>query len=944
MTDHLVNPIMNGWPVLDPITLQFICLLELLYHHHYEIIQRSLLHFVVDMKFGIMVEVLPVDNLDPITWRVLHVVGDEDDYLLTREMLSQAQGRKIILDWASTYKDGQLRLQSSFFDAVLVDHDLDLDTGIEFIREAISQGYSGPLILCSELDDYEVDIRAMDAGADLYLPKTGANPLTFERSLRYAIERKHAEKKPKYILESIQDGFLALDRDWSITYINHQAALFSNFEPEELTGRNFWEAFPNLLDTPVERNYRLVMDQPESIQFEMQPALEGPWYKISVYPSQAGISAYWQDITEHKLVEKTLRFSVERFAKTFNAAPNALVISRLADGQIEMINDSFERLFGFTRAEVIGKTSLELNMFADPAAREVIIHQLRSDHFLRNYSTEVRIRSGDIRQVELSVEMLTIDTDNYIFTIIVDITERNRAEKILRESERQQREMASSLDLERSRLAAVIENLPVGIWIADQNGQLIGKNQMADQIWAGNAPLSESIEKYQEYKARFANSGKELQPEEYPVAIALRTGQTVEPVEMNIIRYDGTEGTVLVSAQPIMDDEGQLTGVVGVNVDISDRKQVEEALQQSEVRFRQLADAMPQLVWTAEPDGKVDYYNQRYQEYHGILPNPHVGWDWAPVLHPDDVQATVEAWQRSVESGETYQIEHRVRMANGEYRWHLSRAVSGKDENGQTIKWFGTATDIHDVKQVEDVLKTYTVELERSNRDLQEFAFVVSHDLQEPLRKIETLGDMIAEGANNLTEQQRDKFDRLRKSTGRMRHMVDGLLQLSRLSTRAQPFQQVDLSKITEEVLSDLELRIKQTGGVIEVGELPVIEADPVQMRQLFQNLVGNALKFQPPGGKPHVKISSCQPTPVSVQISVTDNGIGFDESHMETVFQPFKRLVGRSEYEGSGIGLAISRKIIERHAGEITARSTRGKGATFIITLPIEQNDTANY
>jgi PAS domain S-box-containing protein len=882
-----------------------------------------------------------VDNLDPKTWRVLHVVGIEDDYLLTREMLSQAQGRKIILDWASTYQDGQLRLQSNPFDAVLVDYALDLDTGLEFIREAISQGYSGPLILCSGHDDYDVDIQAMSAGADLYLPRTGANPLSFERSLRYAIERKHAEKKPKEILESIQDGFLAVDRDWKITYINHPAALISNLEPEDLVGRNFWEAFPNLLGTPLERNYRLVMDQPKSIKFEMQPDPQGPWYEISVYPFKAGISAYWQDITAHKLVEKTLRFSVERFAKTFNAAPNALVISRLADGQIEMINDSFERLFGFTRAEVIGKTSLQLNMFADPGAREVIVQQLRSDHFLRGYSTDVRIKSGDIRHVELSVEILTIDSDDYIFTIIVDVTERSRAEQILRDSERQQREMAISLDLERSRLAAVIENLPVGIWIADQNGQLIGKNQMADQIWAGNAPLSESIEKYQEYKARFADSGKELQPEEYPVAIALRTGQAVEPVEMDIIRYDGSEGTVLVSAQPILDSEGQLTGVVGVNVDISHRKEVEEALQQSEVRFRQLADAMPQLVWTAEPDGKVDYYNQRYQEYHGILPNPQIGWDWAPVLHPDDVQATVEAWQRSVESGQIYQIEHRVRMADGEYRWHLSRAVAGRDENGQTIKWFGTATDIHDVKQVEDVLKTYTVELERSNRDLQEFAFVVSHDLQEPLRKIETLGDMIAEGANNLTEQQRDKFDRLRKSTGRMRHMIDGLLQLSRLSTRAQPFQLVDLSKIIEEVLSDLELRIKQAGGVIEVGELPVIEADPLQMRQLFQNLVGNALKFQPPGGKPHVKISSCQPTPVSVQISITDNGIGFDESQIETVFQPFKRLVGKSEYEGSGIGLAISRKIVERHGGEISARSMRGKGAAFIITLPISQNGT---
>jgi signal transduction histidine kinase len=202
---------------------------------------------------------------------------------------------------------------------------------------------------------------------------------------------------------------------------------------------------------------------------------------------------------------------------------------------------------------------------------------------------------------------------------------------------------------------------------------------------------------------------------------------------------------------------------------------------------------------------------------------------------------------------------------------------------------------------------------------------------------------MILEESTNVTERQRDQLTRLRKSAERMRTMVDGLLQLSRLSTHAHPFQPVDLSLIMQEVLADLEIQIKRTGGVVEVGDLPVIHADPLQMQQLLQNLIGNALKFQPPGGKPRVKVSSCQPTPESVQILVHDNGIGFDKEYIGRLFQPFRRLVGRSEYEGSGMGLAISRKIVERHGGEITVRSQSGHGASFTITLPIKPSGSRN-
>jgi len=250
--------------------------------------------------------------------------------------------------------------------------------------------------------------------------------------------------------------------------------------------------------------------------------------------------------------------------------------------------------------------------------------------------------------------------------------------------------------------------------------------------------------------------------------------------------------------------------------------------------------------------------------------------------------------------------------------------------------------NITERKQAEKDIAAYARNLERSNRDLQEFAFVASHDLQEPLRKIETFSSLLLETKDNLNEHQRDLLTRTNKSTNRMRSMVDGLLQLSRLETHAQPFQPVNLNSVMKEVLSDLELTIRQTDGTVEVCELPIIEADLQQMRRLFQNLIGNALKFQPPDQKPRIEVCPAQAANSEfVKILVADNGIGFDEEHATHLFEPFKRLVGKSEYEGSGMGLAICRKIVERHNGEIAVRSQPGLGTTFTVTLPLQQNQT---
>ena len=288
-----------------------------------------------------------------------------------------------------------------------------------------------------------------------------------------------------------------------------------------------------------------------------------------------------------------------------------------------------------------------------------------------------------------------------------------------------------------------------------------------------------------------------------------------------------------------------------------------------------------------------------------------------------------------------------------------------KDERGSLAKSFDeklfqiqkrdTELELHYnylkqlVEQRAKDLHLYTSRLKKSNQELQDFAYVASHDLQEPLRKVITFGDRLKDRYDGVIgEQGRDYINRMQNAAERMQTLINDLLTYSRVTTKAQPFVPVDLTKIAHEVIADLEVRIEQTGGHVEIGDLPTIDADPFQMRQLLQNIIGNALKFHKKGEPPRVKIhcailnrpdhQDSHSHDDMCQIIVEDHGIGFDEKYAEQIFAVFQRLHGKQEYEGTGVGLAVCRKIIERHGGNITAKSTPGKGATFIMNLPAKQ------
>jgi light-regulated signal transduction histidine kinase (bacteriophytochrome) len=262
--------------------------------------------------------------------------------------------------------------------------------------------------------------------------------------------------------------------------------------------------------------------------------------------------------------------------------------------------------------------------------------------------------------------------------------------------------------------------------------------------------------------------------------------------------------------------------------------------------------------------------------------------------------------------------------------------------------------DISRRKKAEQEQARYAAELERSNRELEQFAYVASHDLQEPLRKIRTFGDrlqMIA--GEKLDESAGECVQRMQSAAERMQALIDGLLSLSRVTTQGQSFVPVDLDKVAREVVSDLEAQIEQQNGRVEIGRLPTIQADPLQMRQLFQNLITNGLKFHRVEEAPIVKIEGkfvqdrqkrdARRSPVEEQCRILfeDNGIGFEEKHRSRIFDVFQRLHPRDVFEGTGIGLALCRKIVERHGGQIVARSTLGHGSTFEVLLPVAHRKT---
>jgi PAS domain S-box-containing protein len=327
------------------------------------------------------------------------------------------------------------------------------------------------------------------------------------------------------------------------------------------------------------------------------------------------------------------------------------------------------------------------------------------------------------------------------------------------------------------------------------------------------------------------------------------------------------------------------------------------------------------------PSGELEFVNQRWIEFSGLdyeaTKNPE---QIQTRLHPDD--HLLDHWRNSVETGTPFELEARLRGKNGEFRWFMIRSVPLRDDEGRIVRWFGTSTDIHENKLMQ-------LELKRANQDLEQFAYSASHDLQEPLRSIKIFSQLLSDRyGNKLEDRAREFLGNVRVSASRMEMLVRDLLAYTQASMVDKAPEEVDANAALQAALANLAGAIAETGAKVDFDPLPSVRVHASQLQQVFQNLISNAIKYHRAGISPVVHITARRENEGWL-FSVIDNGIGIEAEFQERIFGLFKRLHTGSEYSGTGIGLTLCQRIVERHNGRIWVESEPGAGSIFHFTVP---------
>lgn len=433
---------------------------------------------------------------------------------------------------------------------------------------------------------------------------------------------------------------------------------------------------------------------------------------------------------------------------------------------------------------------------------------------------------------------------------------------------------------------------------------------------------------------------------------------TVEAVrgvsaEVAIIILTGREDdeTVEAGLQAGADDyfvKGQITvaGLVRAVGYAAERKRGARALSNALESFRQLADSMPTIVWTARPDGYRDYYNQRWYELTGLSADSDVNQSWEEILHPDDQEACGDAWERAIKTGQPYRMEYRFRDQNsGLFRWYLGRALPIRNEGSEIVRWYGTGTDIHELKlaqeeraraqrELERRVEERTAQLAAANLELEAFSYSVSHDLRTPLRAISGFSRiLLEEHASRLDGEALRYLENVQDGARQMGQLVDDLLAFSRLGRHPLAAREISVMDLIETALAQLEPMKENRRIEITVAEMPACTGDATLLQQVWVNLLSNAMKYTRERDPAVIAVGSRRENGTDV-FFVKDNGAGFDMKYSNKLFGVFQRLHRADEYEGTGVGLALVQRIIQRHGGRIWAEAKVNEGATFFFNL----------
>jgi PAS domain S-box-containing protein len=643
-----------------------------------------------------------------------------------------------------------------------------------------------------------------------------------------------------------------------------------------------------------------------------------------------------------------VRMQEEKFTKAFRSSPYAITLTRLSDGKILEVNDGFVNLTGYQYAEVVGKTTIDSHLWAREEDRAAVVGELSTSGRVQGREFQFHKKSGDLLTGLFSAEIITLDNQPWVLSSINDISERKREE--------------AQLAYQATLLALVND----AIVASDAHYTLTAWNAAAEAMYGWKA---EEVLGRPGLDITRTDYGADEDKDEMLRMIAERGAWRGEVTQA---RKDGTRFPVEVSCLVLRDETGKAGGYVSVNREITERKRV-EGLLHARMRLLEFADTHPlEELLRKTLDEVGDLTNSAIGFYHFLEADQqtlslqtwstrtlqefctatgqgtHYGiadagvWmdcvrQRRPVVHNDYASLPN---RRGLPEGHAQVVRELVAPIMRGERIVAILGIGNKpsdytQEDVELVSYLAdVAWAIAERKRAEELARQFSIELERSNKELEQFAYVASHDLQEPLRMVSSYLALLARRYQGRLDADADEFIGYAvDGANRMQRMVTDLLALSRVGTRGKPFQSVHLSTVLANVLNNLQVAIQDSEAVVTYDDLPTVLGDATQLSQLFQNLVGNAIKFRGDAA-PRVHVSARRSVD-GWEVAVSDNGIGVDPRHFDRVFVVFQRVNERTKYPGTGIGLAICKKIVERHHGRIWITSEAGQGATFHVTLP---------